>query len=429
MTDRVISGRLGRLSRLAGMAPRAGLALARGVTGLDAEGAGLGAVLSDTLGKLKGGSLKLGQLLAQVGDDMPAGARLRLGELYAEAPPLSPDAVIGLLESELGAPVDTLYARFEREPFAAASLGQVHAAWSDDGTPLAVKIQYPGVEEALAHDLELLAGAVGTASLGGALLDARGWLVALRDATLGELDLGAEASRLERMAEASQGWPDLVIPKVYRQRSSRRVLTMDRLEGPTLHAWMERPPAPERRAALGRQVVRAVVGPALRRGLINADAHPGNFIVLSDGRLGLIDFGAVCELPEARRAGLLALIGVLMAPSRPSPQRTCAVLREAGMNLELPPARAERFAREIFEILRPGFQGPHDFERGSLMTPLGRLKQQRPLDTLGARPTPDVLPLLRALVGVHHALRRLGVPIDVRAELEQILARPQARSA
>lgn len=422
MTDRVITGRLGRLSRLAGMAPRAGLALARGVTGMDAEGAQLGSVLSDTLGKLKGGSMKLGQLLAQVGDDMPAGARLRLGELYAGAPPLSPDAVIGLLEAELGAPVDRLYARFERQPFAAASLGQVHAAWLEDGTALAVKIQYPGVEEALAHDLELLAGAVGTASLGGALLDARGWLVALRESVLGELDLGAEAARLERMAGALEGWPDLVIPGVLRQRSSRRVLTMDRLEGPTLHAWMEHPPDPRRRAALGRQALRAIVGPALRSGLINADAHPGNFIVMSEGRLGLIDFGAVSELPQPRRTGLIALVAALMAPARPSAERITGLLRGAGMGLELPAARAERFAGEIFEILRPGFQGAHDFERDSLMTPLGRLKQQRPLDTLGARPTPDVLPLLRALVGVHHALRRLGVPIDVRAELSAILA-------
>ncbi len=420
--DRVLSGKLGRLGRLAALGPRAGMALARGVIGQDEGGAGFGGALFDTLGRLKGGSLKLGQLLAQVGDDLPAGARLRLGELYASAPPLDPDALARVLTAELGASPEERFRSFDRQPLAAASLGQVHRAVLHDGTEVAVKIQYPGADEALRHDLELLEGALGTASLGGALLDVRGWLVALREATLAELDYTAEQARLERMRAALAPWPDLVIPRVHGEVSSKRVLTLGFIPGPTLHAWMDGPALPAARAAQGRRLVRAVLAPPLLAGIVNADAHPGNFLVTPQGALGLVDFGAVVSLPAARQAGLIGLLGALLRPAAPDPARLLVILDEAGMPLRLPEARARRFAADLFTILHPAFQGPHDFARGSVLGGLGRLKQERPLDSLGGRPTPDVLPLLRALVGVHHALVRLGVPVDVRAEVQALLA-------
>ncbi len=425
--DRVISGRLARLSRLAAMAPKAGLALARGLAGQEDDTGGVGGVLSDTLGKLKGGSLKLGQLLAQVGDDLPAGARLRLGELYASAPPLSADALAAALEEELGAPPERCFSRFDRSPFAAASLGQVHAATLPGGEEVAVKIQYPGAEEALQHDLALLAGAVGSASLGGALMDTRGFLVALRDATLAELDYEGERARLERMRAALAPWPDLVVPRVWSERSSRRVLTLERLPGPTLHAWMDQPQPAEARAAIGRLLVRAVLGPTLRSGMVNADAHPGNFLVGPDGRLGLVDFGAVVAVDPGIVAGLGALMSALVGDRRPSPEAARGLLEGAGMPLRLPPDRARRFAGEILDILWPAFRGPWDFSRDSRMGALGRLKQERPLDTLGGRPRPELLPILRALIGLHHALARLATPVDVRAELVALLG-PEARA-
>lgn len=420
--DRVLSGKLGRLGRLAALGPRAGMALARGVIGQDEGGAGFGGALFDTLGRLKGGSLKLGQLLAQVGDDLPAGARLRLGELYASAPPLDPDALARVLTAELGASPEERFRSFDRQPLAAASLGQVHRAVLHDGTEVAVKIQYPGADEALRHDLELLEGALGTASLGGALLDVRGWLVALREATLAELDYTAEQARLERMRAALAPWPDLVIPRVHGEVSSKRVLTLGFIPGPTLHAWMDGPALGSARAAQGRRLVRAVLAPPLLAGIVNADAHPGNFLVTPQGALGLVDFGAVVSLPAARQEGLRGLFGALLEPQAPAPPRAIEILEEAGMPLRLPEARARRFAADLFAILRPAFQGPYDFARGSVLGGLGRLKQERPLDSLGGRPTPDVLPLLRALVGVHHALVRLGVPVDVRAEAQALLA-------
>lgn len=417
---RVLTGRLRRLGRLSTLAPRAGLALARGALGGDEAGDALGGAISETLGRLKGGSLKLGQILAQVADDLPAGARLRLGRLYGEAPALDTDAVVAVLTEELGAPPSERFASFELTPFAAASLGQVHRAVLPDGTKVAVKVQYPGVEEALAHDLDLLSGATGTIGLGGALFDTRSYFVALRDATLAELDYASEAERLGRMRAALSPWVDLVVPRVHMAFSGRRVLTLDLLEGPTLHVWLDQATTEAARAAMGRQVARASFGPLLYAGLVNADAHPGNFVVL-DGRLGLVDFGAVVEVPRERVAGVERLLGLLVTGGEPGPEVVLSALEAAGFGSRLSRGRAASFGVELFRRLAPAFRGPHDFNQDPVMARVGELKLERPLDVMGTKPDPAILPVLRALVGVHHALRRLAVPVDLRAEVVGLL--------
>ena len=152
-------GRLRRLARVAALGPRTGARLASSVLrrgGSQEQVEKIGETVFATLGELKAGSLKVGQIFAQVSDGLPEPVRLRLGRLFSKAPTLDWAAVAEVLRAELEGEPEILFASIEREPFAAASLGQVHRATLHDGSLVAVKVQYPGVAEALEHDLDLL---------------------------------------------------------------------------------------------------------------------------------------------------------------------------------------------------------------------------------------------------------------------------------
>lgn len=411
MRRRLVTGRLARLGHLAAIGPRAAAAAVRGVVGRS-DDEGVGRAIEEVLGDLKAGSLKLGQILAQVADDLPPAARARLGRLFAEVPPLPIELVRDRLQGLPGGP----FASFDEEPFAAASLGQVHAARLPDGAAVAVKVQYPDVADALASDLDLLRRTAMTVTAGGALFDGRAYFEALRDDTLAELDYAAEAERRDRLATAVAGWPDLVVPRVHRAWSSPTVLTSDHLTGPTLHAWLNTPTTLEERAIVADRVIRAVLAPPLV-GVVNADAHPGNFVVLPEA-IGLLDFGAVRSYAHA--AGLRAL---LTSWTGGSSAALVDALAAAGVTIEVPQARRDRYVRAIDDVLRPIFERPFDFSQRSITAGLGALKQRYPRDSLHLRLTPDAIALFRALLGLHHALRRLAVPVDVAATVRVLLAR------
>ncbi|MBN1334893.1 MAG: hypothetical protein JXB39_02930 [Deltaproteobacteria bacterium] len=385
----------------------------------DAGGA-LGEAVFSTLGDLKAVSLKVGQVLAQVADNLPDPALQRLGRLFHEAPALPAEDVLKVLEAELGPGALGRFCTFEREPFAAASLGQVHRGTLSDGTPLAVKVQYPGVAEALEHDLDLLGGLASTVGAGGLLIDTGRYFRALREATLAELDYRAEAENLGRMAAAVARWPDLVVPRAHAALSTGRVLSIDLLDGPTLHAVLDRPAPAEARNRLGLQVIRAVLGPLFAAGLVNSDAHPGNFVVLGGDRLGLLDLGALAAIPPRRVHGLAGLVSLLAEGPFREGDRVLEALAAAGFEIRLRPGRAREFAVDFARIVAPPFRGPYAFADDPLLLRFARFKQERPLDFVRLRFDPALLPVFRALLGLHHALRRLAVRADLRPLLREL---------
>ncbi|HEU4730222.1 MAG TPA: AarF/ABC1/UbiB kinase family protein [Kofleriaceae bacterium] len=268
-------------------------------------------VLADSAGRLKGGLAKVAQLAAYDpgaaiggGRGATAQARAVLGGLWDQAPAVSGDAVAGVVEADLGRPPEALFASWDPVPLAAASLGQVHAATLDDGTPVVVKVQYPGVAEALRADLDdagfvrKLAG-----SEIGRTLDALA-LRTLGDAVRGELDYRAEAQSIARFAAAWRDHPVLRFPRVIEERSSARVLTMTRARGRTVVETAHAASAEVRRqAAMG--IYAFAWGSPLVHGLLNADPNPGNFLIdeARDGEVTVwcLDFGCALELPEAAR--------------------------------------------------------------------------------------------------------------------------------
>ena len=264
-------------------------------------------VLAAQAGKLKGGLAKVAQLAAYDpgaslgrGRGASAAARAVLGGLWDKAPAVSAGDIARVVEQDLGKPPQQLFAHWDNAPLAAASLGQVHAAKLHDGTEVVVKVQYPGVAEALRADLDdvdflrKLAGA----EVGGALDDEA--LTALADAVRRELDYRGEATMQQRFADAWANHATVRVPRVVGELSSERVLTSVRARGAsivdTTHA------APDVRRPAAAAIFAFAFGSPLAHGLLNADPNPGNFLVETqpDGHVlvSCLDFGCALEIPS-----------------------------------------------------------------------------------------------------------------------------------
>lgn len=419
--EKVPSGRLRRLARVVSIGPRAGVHLAGHVlrrgTG-DANAERIGETVFATLGELKAGSLKVGQIFAQAADGLPEPMRVRLGALFSKAPTLGWETVAQVIRDELGAEPYVLFTSIEHEPFAAASLGQVHRATTTDGSLVAVKVQYPGVGEALVHDLDVLGAVAGTVGGGGVIFDTRGYFQNFRQETLDELDYRLEAAQLQRMAALVAPWPELIVPRLHLGLSSQRVITMDLLEGPTLYERFADPGSPHQRFELGCRVIRAVLGPLFAGGVVNADAHPGNFVVLEDGKLGLLDFGAVCDIDPLRARGLGALILGLLEPQG---QDLEALFAGAGLWMVRPDRRTRQVLTEFGDAMGRPLRAQCHFGRDSVLEELGRIKQRHPLQMVKFRFDPVLIAVFRAVLGIYHALKHLEVEGDIGPVLRELV--------
>jgi predicted unusual protein kinase regulating ubiquinone biosynthesis (AarF/ABC1/UbiB family) len=251
------------------------------------------------IGELKGGALKLGQALSIFEAAMPpelAGPyRATLTRLQESAPPLPVSTVYKVLAGDLGAGWRDNFREFDDRPAAAASIGQVHRAVWADGRRVAVKIQYPGAGKALISDFTQL-GRVGR--LFGVLmpgLEIGPVLDELKARVTEELDYRLEASSQQAFAVAYAGDPDIYVPNVI--TGTDHVLVSEWMDGTPL-AKIISAGSQEQRDRAGLLLVRFLFSGPARTGLLHADPHPGNFRLLDDGRLGVIDFGAVDRLPD-----------------------------------------------------------------------------------------------------------------------------------
>jgi predicted unusual protein kinase regulating ubiquinone biosynthesis (AarF/ABC1/UbiB family) len=251
------------------------------------------------LGELKGGAMKFGQALsifeAALPPEIAGPYRATLTKLQESAPPLPASTVHRVLAEDLGTEWRSLFSEFDDTPAAAASIGQVHKAVWSDGRAVAVKIQYPGAGRALIGDFNQLARA---GRLFGVLmpgLEVKPLLEELRDRVAEELDYQLEADAQRAFADAYRDDPDIYVPDVV--TSTSHVLVTEWMEGTPLSAVISDGSAQDRNRA-GILLVRFLFSGPARAGLLHADPHPGNFRLLADGRLGVIDFGAVDRLPD-----------------------------------------------------------------------------------------------------------------------------------
>lgn len=269
--------------------------------------------LAAEAGRLKGGLAKVAQLAAYdpgatLGRTRGAtqAARAVLGGLWDRAPTLAAGAIASVVEEDLGKPPHAVFAEWQSEPLAAASLGQVHAARLHDGREVVVKVQYPGIADALRADLDdpdfvrKLAGAEVGRTLDGAGLQA------LADAVRGELDYRAEAAAQAKFAAAWAGHASLRVPIAIPELTTARVLVQTRARGKSV-VDVAASGTPEVRRHAAAAIFAFAWGSPLAHRLLNADPNPGNFLidVGDDGHVvvWVLDFGCALELPEAVQAG------------------------------------------------------------------------------------------------------------------------------
>lgn len=433
--DHVPSGRLRRLSRLAYLTARTtGDLIAsqarRKLTGEklpDADLEKAGQRILATLGELKGAALKLGQALAMDPDALPDEARRVVAKLLSQAPQrMEPGQVSEVIRAELGASPQELFAEFDGEPLAAASLGQVHAARLHDGREVVVKVQYPGVDKALDGDLKNAGVLVRGFAMTGESLDGRPYYEELRTSLLRELDYRAEAEQADAYRKAAARYPELVVPEVIAERSASKVLCLTRLRGRHLLDVIESDASPAERFRVARLMLFAIWGPFYAARLVHADPHPGNFLVLPDGRLGVLDFGATKLLSE-RFASVYRLFLEENAAGRAHPD-VGPQLEKAGFRfLTDDKEDAFEFCQKMADIVQRPIQSEEfDFGNELLVSEIRAVFRAEPTLAMKIKPPAEALLFYRSAAGLAQDLRLLKARGPFRAVLAEIKERGAA---
>jgi predicted unusual protein kinase regulating ubiquinone biosynthesis (AarF/ABC1/UbiB family) len=254
----------------------------------------------ETFSEMKGLAMKLGQMLSYLEDLLPPEAQKILIKLQRDAEPVPYEEIRALFIEEMGAPPEERFASFDPTPIAAASIGQVHRAELPDGRVVAVKIQYPGIAEAMSADLK-------NAKMFGLFqrvfffrTNTTAIMAELEERLLDECDYRKEADYQERFGRIFAKHPIIVVPEVHREHSSRRVLTTTFYEGRSFYDWLEGEPPEEARRSVMATFYRFYLGTLYLHALFNCDPHPGNYLFLDDGRIVFLDYGCVREFPEER---------------------------------------------------------------------------------------------------------------------------------
>lgn len=276
--------------------------------------------------------VKMGQLLATRRDLVSPDLAAELARLQDDVPTLPWEDMRPRIEEELGEPVEELFAEFDQTPIAAASIGQVYRATLLDGTPVAVKVQRPGVTETMEIDLEILveqARRLETHTRWGKDFDIGAVATEFADVLRSELDYTREGRALERFGAAFADTPEVTFPAVYWDHTTSRVLTMDFIGGvPVTRLESEDVPGLDR-AAIVRTGVECYLRQIFELGFYHADPHAGNIFALGDGRIAFVDFGRVSTVSERNRD---ATFDMLLAVFNDDPaQATEAVLAMTGM--------------------------------------------------------------------------------------------------
>jgi len=369
--------------------------------------------LVGSMGYLRGVMVKVGQTLAAYPHVLPKTYAEAFGRLHFEAPPMHFALVREQLARELGDEPERVFAEFEREAFAAASLGQVHRARLRSGERVAVKVQYPNIARTIDADLRNLLALMAPLRLTRQWSSLRQLMDEIRVIVTREADYASEALFFERARELFRAEDGIVVPRVVRAHSTSRALTMEYVEGVHLEAYLRGNPPQAERDRFGERIMRASFRIAHTGRFWYADSNPGNYLFMRDGRIGVLDFGCCREFSAEEWQ---YYVETLRASVHGGEALRRAVLRGAGFDPEHPPSEPhERFLVELGEWYS-GYlkhEGPFDFadeafiRRGiEMLTLIGRKGYFQSL--------PVNVWISRQLLGLRALAYRLGARIDMR---------------
>lgn len=292
--------------------------------------------LLEVLGGMKGAAMKLGQLASFVDMDLPPEIQAVyhdvLAELRSAAPPVDSARIAQVVAEQFGAPPEKVFTRWDTVPLASASIGQVHTAALPDGTEVAVKVQYPGVAEAVESDLANAETFAPVARLAMPNLQIKPLLEELRTRIADELDYQREAAYQQAFADRYDGHPFIRVPRVMADWCRPRVLVSERMAGEDFEAFLDRSTEQQRQRA-GEIVFRFTFGSLHRFRLFHGDPHPGNYLFPVDGRgdwdgtVVFLDFGSVKPFSTATRDLIERQVRAAMAGDAAG---LAAALAEAG---------------------------------------------------------------------------------------------------
>ena len=315
--DKPPTSRLGRLARLTALAPRAlpiaTAAMKRAIAGKKDEdpteeerrkvvesAKKTAEAMLKTLGEMKGLPLKFGQMASYIDGLAPPGYEERfkqtLKKLQAKAPPLSPEAAIQVVTEDLGAHPSEIFAEWESEPFAAASIGQVHRAVTKGGERVAVKVQYPGIDKAIENDLKSISLLETMMAPIGRKYHTKDGLDEIKAVFMQELDYTKEAELADVFRKIHRDDPDVLVPRIHHSLSTKRVLTADLIGGTDYASFCAEASQADKDAA-AQTIWRFMMRALMKHALLYADPHPGNYRFMGGGKVAFLDFGCHKHMP------------------------------------------------------------------------------------------------------------------------------------
>lgn len=382
----------------------------------------IGALIYKNLAKLRGAALKVSQMLSIEADFLPEAVRKELARAFFQVKPLPFDELKEFVENELGE-IESVFADFEYDAFAAASLGQVHKARGKKGEILAVKIQYPGIADSIESDIKILKTLMLSLSKISELIPKKEMinfvLSEIETRLKEEVDYEFEAS----MADAFKGYGDsslITIPKVYKEYSSKHIISYEFLDGIHFSEWKEKGVSQEVRDKIGQTLFDFFWKGFLENNIIHADPHPGNFLIMPDGKLGILDFGCVLQVTDEFKEKLMeSLKAQIDDYQNGNSQRIFKAYRDLKfVPLEMEYLEFEEKFKPLFSIYRDWFspvycvKSPFDFNKLERTYPTQDFSKIRQVSRTVSEVYREQIYFDRAYMGLLGLLKLLEAKID-----------------
>ena len=377
--------------------------------------------MAETMGNLKGAVMKVGQMIS-LGDDelLPPEATEILKVLQSSAPYLPFPRIKQRVEVELEGKLEDLFAEFDEEPLAAASLGQVHRARLIDGTEVAVKVQYPDIDKTIHSDLANVKTMLTASGVLGKAYDLDPYFRELEEMLVDELDYVQEAVNLVRMRELFRDEPHLTIPRYFPERSTERVLTMELAHGMTMDEFLAEDPPQEARNRAGWVIVNLILKGFLLYRTMHADPQAGNYLFHADGSMVLLDYGCIKRFERSFTVDFARALRAQLAHDRDAV--IDAYIKLGYIKPNCGPRTRTAFW-EISEIYARPITRDRDYTFGSeALAEIGKNLVMKHPACLNFHPPGFVVYLHRTLIGGYFVASRLGATGNYHQRVKEIVA-------